>query len=85
MGRGIGQRTLSAPLPFAGMVACVIAGFLALDHYSTLDEQLLLGAATWAILIASCTQLSREDRARAMLVVAVATCAEVLGSIVIGA
>ena len=67
------------------MVACVIATFLALDHFATADEQLLLGAATWGILIASCAFLDREDRARALLVVLVATCAEVLGSIVLGA
>ena len=85
MGRGKVNHPLSAPLPFAGMVFCVIAGFLALDHFASADEQLLLGAATWLILIASCVPLSREDRARALLVVVVATCAEVLGSIVLGA
>jgi hypothetical protein len=85
MGRSEGNNPLSAPLPFAAMIACVIAGFLALDHFSNADEQLLLGAATWAILIASCASLDREDRARALLVVVVASCAEVLGSIVLGA
>src|SRR2546430_11573008 len=85
MGRGNANHPLSAPLPFAAMVLCVITGFLALDHFANLDEQLLLGAATWLILIASCAHLSREDRARAMLVVLVASCAEVLGSIVLGA
>src|SRR4051795_4613473 len=85
MGRMNGNHPLSAPLPFAAMVACVIAGFLALDHFANADEQLLLGAATWLILIASCASLDRQDRARALLVVVVATCAEVLGSIVLGA
>jgi hypothetical protein len=85
MGRTNGNHPLSAPLPFAAMVACVIAGFLALDHFANADEQLLLGAATWLILIASCASLDRQDRARALLVVGVATCAEVLGSIVLGA
>ena len=85
MGRGASKHPLSAPLPFAAMVLCVIATFLALDHFATQGEQLLLGAATWAILIASCASLDREDRARVLLVVLVATCAEVLGSIVLGA
>ena len=87
MGRGtisIPLR-LSAPLPFAGMVLCVIAGFLALDHFATASEQLLLGAATWLILIASIRPLPPEDRARTLLVVLVATCAEVMGSLVLGA
>jgi hypothetical protein len=75
----------SRPLWFAAMVLCVIAGFLALDHFATLPEQMLLGAATWLILIASCASLDPEHRARALLVVLVASCAEVLGSIVIGA
>jgi hypothetical protein len=85
MGRTNGNHPLSAPLPFAAMVACVIAAFLALDHFANADEQLLLGAATWLILIASCASLDRQDRARALLVVVVATGAEVLGSIVLGA
>src|SRR3954453_21925719 len=85
MGRTNGNHPLSAPLPFAAMVAGVIAGFLALDHFANADEQLLLGAATWLILIAACASLDRQDRARALLAVAVATCAEVLGSIVLGA
>ena len=84
MGRAA-NHPLSGPLPFAGMVLCVIAGFLALDHFATADEQLLLGVATCLILIVSIAPLSREDRARALLVVLVATCAEVLGSIVLGA
>jgi hypothetical protein len=85
MGRGNATHPPSAPLSFAAMVACVIAVFLALDHFATLNEQLLLGAATWTILLASVASLSREDRSRALLVVVVATCAEVLGSIVLGA
>jgi hypothetical protein len=85
MGRGAAKHPLSAPLSFAAMVLCVIASFLALDHFASPAEQLLLGAATWAILIAACASLGPEDRARALLVVVVATCAEVLGSIVLGA
>jgi hypothetical protein len=85
MGRGTAEHPLSAPLPFAAMVICVIATFLALDHFADASEQLLLGAATWLVLFASCSPLSREDRTRALLVVLVATCAEVLGTIVLGA
>jgi hypothetical protein len=85
MGRGAAKHPLSAPLSFAAMVLCVIASFLALDHFASPAEQLLLGAATWAILIAACASLGPEDRTRALLVVVVATCAEVLGSIVLGA
>jgi hypothetical protein len=85
MGREETAKPLSAPLPFAAMVLCVIAAFLGLDHFANADEQLLLGAATWAVLIASCAPLDGRGRAKVLLVVLVATCAEVLGSIVIGA
>jgi hypothetical protein len=85
MGRGAAKHPLSAPLPFAAMVLCVIATFLALDHYASPGQQLLLGAATWAILIVSCVSVEPQDRARALVVVLVASCAEVLGSIVLGA
>jgi len=85
MGRTAAKHLLSEPLHFAALVVCVIATFLALDHFASQGEQLLIGAATWAILIAACAPLEREDRARALLVVIVATCAEVLGSIVLGA
>jgi hypothetical protein len=85
LGRGADKHPLSAPLPFAAMVICVIASFLALDHFASPGEQLLLGAATWLILIAACASLGPKDRVRALLVVVVATCAEVLGSIVLGA
>lgn len=78
-------RLPTKPLPYAAMVLAVIASFLALDHFANADEQLLLGVATWLILIGSCTFLDREDRARALLVILVATCAEVIGSIVLGA
>ncbi len=78
-------RKLADPIPFAAGVLLVIASFLALDSQASAHEQLLLGAATWAILILSCRSLGTEDRSRVVLVVIVATCAEVLGSIVIGA
>jgi hypothetical protein len=67
------------------MVLGVITTFLALDQFASADQQLLLGAATWLILFASCAHLSPQGRARVLIVVIVATCAEVLGSIVLGA
>ena len=85
MGRGAAKHAQIAPLPFTAMVLCVIAGILALDRFAGPGEQLLLGAATWGILLAACAGLGREDRARVLLVVIVASCAEVLGSIVLGA
>ena len=79
------RKLADPPLSFAALVLLVIVSFLALDSGASADQQLLIGAATWAILIAACMPLSAEDRGRVALVVVVATCAEVLGSIVIGA
>jgi hypothetical protein len=78
-------RKLTDPLAFAAAVLAVIVSFLALDHHASLHQQLLLGAATWAILLAACLPLSAEQRSRVALVVLVATAAEVVGSIVLGA
>ena len=63
----------------------MIAGFLALDHFSGPTTQLALGAATWLVLLVSCAPLSADQRARVALVVLVATSAEVLGSVILGA
>jgi hypothetical protein len=78
-----GART--RPLLFAGAVVAIIVGFLGLDHFASPPQQLLIGAATWAALIAACIPLSPEGRGRVAIVVVVATTAEILGSIVIGA
>ena len=69
---------------FAGVVIGVISLFLGIDHFVGAGGQLLLGAATWSVLIWACASLSPDERARVALVVVVATCAEVLGSVVLG-
>jgi hypothetical protein len=71
-------------LGFAGIVIGVISLFLAVDQFVGAGGQLLLGAATWAVLIWACLGLSNDERARVALVVVVATCAEVLGSVILG-
>jgi len=67
------------------LVVAVIAAFLGLDHFSGLTAQLILGAATWLVLLASCAPLGADQRARVALVVLVATSAEILGSVILGA
>jgi hypothetical protein len=73
------------PLAFAAMVLAVIAGFLGLDHFAGVGGQVAIGATTWGILLAACVPLDPQERLRVLLVVIVATMAEVLGSIVLGA
>jgi len=79
------ERAPARPLLFAAMVLCVIVVFLALDQLASPGQQLLLGAATWLVLIAACAPLTPHGRSRVLLVVIVATGAELLGSIVLGA
>jgi hypothetical protein len=78
-------RKLTDPLAFAATVVVVIAAFLGLDAGASAYEQLAIGVATWALLLAASAPLSAEERSRVALVVLVATGAEVMGSIVLGA
>lgn len=80
-----GLDVAARPLLFAGGVSTIIVGLLALDQFASSSQQLLIGAATWAALFAACVPLTSEGRARVAIAVVVATTAEVLGSIVIGA
>jgi hypothetical protein len=68
----------------AAALAVYLASFLALDQLVGLHGQLLIGVLTWAVLLAACVPLSAERRTQVALVVAVATLAEVTGSIVWG-
>jgi hypothetical protein len=54
------------------------------DPHVDLTGQLWLGAATWAVLLAALWRLPMERRVQTLLVVAVATCMEVVGSILWG-
>lgn len=57
---------------------------LAVDRAVPMAGQLALGGATFAVLVAVCVPLAAERRAQVAIVVAVATCFEVLGSIIWG-
>jgi hypothetical protein len=72
------------PAVVAAVLTVYLAAFLAVDHFVGLHGQLLIGALTWAVLVAVCVPLSSERRAQVALVVAVATTAEVTGSILWG-
>lgn len=61
-----------------------LAGLLVLDRSADPHEQLLLGAATWSVLIAACRFLPAERRVQVVVVIAAATIAELTGSIVWG-
>ena len=65
-------------------VPALIAVMLAVDHYVDLAGQLVLGLLAFAILAAVCARLERRLRVQAALVVVVASCGEVLASLVWG-
>jgi hypothetical protein len=65
----------------------VLLVFVALglaDRHVDLTGQLGLGLATWAVLLAALRPLPLERRVQTLLVVGVATCMEVVGSILWG-
>jgi hypothetical protein len=72
------------PGVFCLATAAYFAVVLWLDRYVDERQQLLLGAATWGVLLLACRGLPRERVAQVALVVVVASCTEVIGSILWG-
>ena len=68
----------------AAGILCFLAVLLAVDTQVDARLQLALGAATWVALWLACRPVSASLRAQTLIVVVVATCAEVIGSIVWG-
>jgi hypothetical protein len=68
----------------AAAILCFLAVLLAVDTQVDARLQLALGAATWVALWLACRPVSPSLRAQALIVVVVATCAELIGSIVWG-
>ena len=65
-------------------IPAYLALLLLVDRSVGATGQLVLGAITWAALAVVCARVSPLRRAQALVVVLVATCAEVTGSIVWG-
>ena len=72
------------PAAFCAAMVVFFAALLAVDHWSDERGQLALAGATWIVLLAACRPLSAERRAQALIVVVVATCGEIVGSIIWG-
>ena len=67
-----------------GAVVAWLGILLALDTQVDSREQLVLGLLTWIALWLACRRVPSELRAQAFVVVVVATCAEIVGSLVWG-
>ena len=75
---------MSAPRWYAPAGPAYLAALLAVDTQAGLHWQLVLGGATWLLLIAALRPLPPLARAQALAVVAFATVGEVTGSLVWG-
>jgi len=73
------------PSVFVPAAFLLTVGCLGLDHGLSLGPQILLGLGTWIGLILVLRVIDPRERAQTILVMAVATCAEVIGSIIWGA
>lgn len=78
------MRFPTSPGLFALGGAAYLATLLALDRAASHGQQLALDALTFGVLALACVPLPAERRAQVAVVVAVATCFEVLGSVVWG-
>jgi hypothetical protein len=78
------QPAESSHLIYAIVGVAYLAALLAVDHFSSFHQQLLLGALSWVVLLAALTRFSLLRRAQALGVVVFATVGEVIGSIVWG-
>ena len=74
----------SSPLFRSGALICFIGVLLALDTQVSARAQSLLGIAAWVALILALRGISPLLRAQALVVVVVATFAEVVGSLIWG-
>src|SRR5213595_3805664 len=77
-------RVRSSPALFTLAVLLVFVVLGLADRHVDLTGQLGLGFATWLVLLAALRPLSVERRVQTLLVVGVATCMEVVGSILWG-
>ena len=75
---------LSRPAVAAAALAGYLALLLAVDTHVGTRGQLVLAGATWVVVAVALWRATAERRAQALLVVAVATSAEITGSVIWG-
>jgi hypothetical protein len=80
----IGRR-LSNPTTFVAVMLVITVAGLALDRYANLGQQVLLSVAAWAFLLVALALANRTERFQTVVVIVVATAAEVFGSLILGA
>lgn len=78
------DRACGDPRGYLAVLIVTIGLVLTLDQWSGPATQWLIGVATWGVLLACCRPLPADERMRVAVVVVVATCAEIFGSIIWG-
>ena len=81
---GTVERVVRTPVLFCIATLAITTAGLALDSQVDLPGQLVLGACTWAFLAIAFIYLTPMERAQTSVVVVVATCAEIIGSVIWG-
>lgn len=81
---GVVERINREPALFCSAVLLITVTGLALDRYADLGGQLLLALCTWGFLGIAFVYLTPMERAQTSVVVVVATCAEIIGSVIWG-
>lgn len=81
---GVVERVNRDPVLFCIATLVITVAGLALDRYADLGAQLLLALCTWGFLAIAFVHLSPMERAQTSVVVVVATCAEIIGSVIWG-
>ncbi len=78
-------RVLSNPTVFVVVMLVITTAGLALDRYANLGQQMLLSVAAWGFLAVAMVLANRTERFQTVVVVVIATAAEVFGSLILGA
>ena len=81
---GTVERIVRTPGRFCMATLLITVLGLALDSQAGLGGQLLLALCTWGFLAIAFVHLTPMERAQTSVVVVVATCAEVIGSVIWG-
>lgn len=81
---GLLERVVRTPVLFCAATLVITTLGLALDSQVDLAGQLFLGVCTWGFLALAFVHLTPMERAQTSVVVVVATCAEIIGSVIWG-
>lgn len=71
------------PVRFTLATFAYVGAAFALEPHAGLAGEIVIGVATWLLLLAACRVLARDERSRVAAVILVASAGEVLGSLIL--